>query len=195
MASLSKVEMIDQAIKDLGGDISKVTFYGCEGHTYLKATNSYAGGYALCHYNSSSVTDGLCFCTIEEFEQRKKELKQMSKGWYDYEKQKALALPPIGEKVNTVQTDDMVYGQDETNCEVVAHVEDVAVIRMSYGLGCFVKEALQPLDWDKLSTKIKLISEVSTLLYQSGCRHFDVEKAVDKLYELGYLKLPENNLK
>ena len=79
MASLSKVEMIDQAIKDLGGDISKVTFYGCEGHTYLKATNSYAGGYALCHYNSSSVTDGLCFCTIEEFEQRKKELEQMNK--------------------------------------------------------------------------------------------------------------------
>lgn len=52
-------------------------------------------------------------------------------------------LPPIGEFVD-VEGEDLVYGDGELNCEVIAHVEDTAVIRMSYGLGCFQKHVLSP---------------------------------------------------
>ncbi|HHQ4611918.1 TPA: hypothetical protein ACSP2F_000004 [Aeromonas veronii] len=52
-------------------------------------------------------------------------------------------LPPVGEFVD-VDGEDLVYGNGELNCEVIAHVEDTAVIRMSYGLGCFQKHVLSP---------------------------------------------------
>jgi len=52
-------------------------------------------------------------------------------------------LPPVGEFVD-VEGEDLVYGDGELNCEVIAHVEDTAVIRMSYGLGCFQKHVLSP---------------------------------------------------
>lgn len=52
-------------------------------------------------------------------------------------------LPPVGEFVD-VEGEDLVYGNGELNCEVIAHVEDTAVIRMSYGLGCFQKHVLSP---------------------------------------------------
>ncbi|MFB2891045.1 hypothetical protein [Aeromonas veronii] len=52
-------------------------------------------------------------------------------------------LPPVGEFVD-VEGEDLVYGDGELNCEVIAHVEDTAVIRMSYGLWCFQKHVLSP---------------------------------------------------
>jgi len=52
-------------------------------------------------------------------------------------------LPPVGEFVD-VEGEDLVYGNGELNCEVIAHVENTAVIRMSYGLGCFQKHVLSP---------------------------------------------------
>ncbi|MFM5495476.1 hypothetical protein ACET9I_02720 [Aeromonas veronii] len=52
-------------------------------------------------------------------------------------------LPPVGEFVD-VEGENLVYGNGELNCEVIAHVEDTAVIRMSYGLGCFQKHVLSP---------------------------------------------------
>lgn len=192
----TKTEMIDKAIKDLGGDISKAGFHGWEGHTYLKATNGYAGRYALCHYNSSSVTDGLTFCTIEEFEQRKKELEQMNKGWYDYENQKMLKSPPVGEVVLV----NMESGERKAKVLEITnnHHSEIFVVRVFNssieGIGDLrYKDKAKPLDWDKLSAKKKLIEEVSALIYQNACCSFDVEEAVEKLYELGYLKLQENN--
>lgn len=237
---MNKTELIDKAIKDLGGDISKVSLYGWEGHTHLKSVGGY---YVLCHHNSTSVQDGLTFCTIEEFEQRKKERELMNKQddwlyvgafvvrpdgfvdevvgvskdngvrlkcsfrhycrselkpfkseeakteWYDYENQNALALPPIGEIVDVVETPDMVYGYGETKCEVVAHVRDCAVIQLSFGLGCFAKQALRPLDWDKLSKRKHLVSKALDVFAQ-GLSDKDGMLA---LYDAGYLKSPEES--
>jgi len=63
-----------------------------------------------------------------------------SKGW-DGE-----GLPPIGSFVDVSEQHDgeLMYGNGEENCEVVAHVEGVAVIRMSYGLGCMHARVLVP---------------------------------------------------
>lgn len=57
--------------------------------------------------------------------------------WYDI-----YDLPPIGTFVDVVG--EVRYGAGESNCEVVAHVENCAVIRMSWGLGCFESHALSP---------------------------------------------------
>ena len=53
-------------------------------------------------------------------------------------------LPPVGMHCKIVNPDGaLMYGQGESG-EVVAHVEDTAVIRMSYGLGCFEARCLRP---------------------------------------------------
>ena len=54
-------------------------------------------------------------------------------------------LPPVGCFCEVEDLDGMlVYGQGESG-EVIAHVENTAVIRMSYGLGCFEARFLRPL--------------------------------------------------
>ncbi|EPJ9923949.1 hypothetical protein L4Z50_006799, partial [Pseudomonas aeruginosa] len=51
-------------------------------------------------------------------------------------------LPPVGVRVSVFDDGDLVYGHGESG-EVIAHVEDCAVIRMSYGLGCFTAKNLR----------------------------------------------------
>ncbi len=51
-------------------------------------------------------------------------------------------LPPVGVRVSVFDDGDLVYGHGESG-EVIAHVEDCAVIRMSYGLGCFTTKNLR----------------------------------------------------
>lgn len=54
-------------------------------------------------------------------------------------------LPPVGCFCEVEDLDGMlVYGHGESG-EVIAHVENTAVIRMSYGLGCFEAGFLRPL--------------------------------------------------
>ena len=54
-------------------------------------------------------------------------------------------LPPIGMHCEIVDPDGvLMYGQGESG-EVISHVENTAVIRMSYGLGCFEARFLRPL--------------------------------------------------
>lgn len=52
-------------------------------------------------------------------------------------------LPPVGVEVDIVDINECLrYGQNESG-EVIAHVENTAVVRMSYGLGCFEAEFLR----------------------------------------------------
>lgn len=54
-------------------------------------------------------------------------------------------LPPVGMHCKIVDHDGvLMYGQGESG-EVIAHVENTAVIRMSYGLGCFEARYLRPI--------------------------------------------------
>lgn len=54
-------------------------------------------------------------------------------------------LPPVGMHCEIVDHDGvLMYGQGESG-EVISHVENTAVIRMSYGLGCFEARFLRPL--------------------------------------------------
>lgn len=54
-------------------------------------------------------------------------------------------LPSVGMHCEIVDPDGvLMYGQGESG-EVISHVENTAVIRMSYGLGCFEARFLRPL--------------------------------------------------
>jgi hypothetical protein len=60
-------------------------------------------------------------------------------------------LPPIGKHVYVHDPEgQLIYGAGEDG-EVLAHVENTAVVRMSYGLGCFTAKHLR--------TKEQLIQE------------------------------------
>ncbi|BBI47389.1 hypothetical protein [Pseudomonas phage HU1] len=50
--------------------------------------------------------------------------------------------PPVGTHVVVHDDGSLVYGQGESG-EVLAHVDGCAVIRMSYGLGCFLPRCLR----------------------------------------------------
>lgn len=52
-------------------------------------------------------------------------------------------LPPVGAVCEVVDDGSLVYGHGESG-SVVAHVENCAVVRMSYGLGCFTASCLRP---------------------------------------------------
>ena len=51
-------------------------------------------------------------------------------------KPKAPSLPDIGTEVEIIDNGSLVYGQGESG-EVIGHIENCAIVRMSYGLGCF----------------------------------------------------------
>jgi len=52
-------------------------------------------------------------------------------------------LPAIGNRVNIIDPDgELIYGKGESG-EVIAHIENTAVVRMSYGLGCFTVKHME----------------------------------------------------
>ena len=85
-------------------------------------------------------------------------------------------LPPIGCFCEVEDLDGMlVYGQGESG-EVIFHVENTAVIRMSYGLGCFEARFLRPLrtEAEHAIDEMVRLSGVSIgaakILYDAGYR-------------------------
>lgn len=54
-------------------------------------------------------------------------------------------LPPVGSNVKIIDDDSLMYGAGESG-EVVTHVEDAAVVRVRYGLGCFEAHILELVD-------------------------------------------------
>ena len=94
-------------------------------------------------------------------------------------------LPPIGSIVDIIERGDLMYGHGETNCEVVGHFEDSAIVRMSYGLGCFSAPVLKlrttEAEFDKVRADILDIIEANGNL-SNGI-------LADTLTEQGYRKI------
>ena len=103
----------------------------------------------------------------------------MNNDWY-----KKGELPPVGAVVDVVG--DVQYGAGETNCEVVAHVENCAVIRMSYGLGCFEPRVLKP---SRTETD-KLVEQMERSFENTVCISTNNHRAVAELLTgKGYRKV------
>ena len=132
-------------------------------------------------------------CTKEEFEKRAKERKN----WYDYDKQEMVRLPPVGEIVFANAEDkpfkvkilEHIF-DGVTNiaaCRVIYDSIDLHVGRLSY------YQHFCPLDWNKDEGKNKLIDKAVQIMYDNACAtKGELIDGVKKLYELGYLKSPED---
>lgn len=74
-------------------------------------------------------------------------------------------LPPVGCFCEITDPYGMlVYGQGESG-EVIAHIENTAVIRMSYGLGCFEAGFLRPLRTEAERKRDESLRVIYEILY------------------------------
>ncbi|QDB73838.1 hypothetical protein KE335_gp07 [Aeromonas phage 2_D05] len=112
------------------------------------------------------------FTSIED--NQEKDMKQDS-GWFERGE-----LPPVGARVN-VDGPGLVYGDGERDCEVLTHVEDTAVVRMSYGLGCFQSHALSP-------SRTEREVAIEEMCNVAGLDGLVFGLVAGKLYDAGYRK-------
>lgn len=89
-------------------------------------------------------------------------------------------LPPVGAFVDV--TGVVVYGDGEKGCEVIAHVENCAVIRMSWGLGCFVAGALSP----HRTERDAAVEAMKALCPYKGSWETTYRLFAESLYDAGY---------
>lgn len=97
-------------------------------------------------------------------------------------------LPPVDCMVRVVDNGSLRYGVGEEG-PVVAHIEDCAVVRMSYGLGCFEACVLAPAltpeqkaadqkeaDILRIWDLINISKAQAKALYEAGLRFTDTEQ-------------------
>ncbi|MCK7258040.1 hypothetical protein L8O18_06115 [Enterobacter asburiae] len=73
-------------------------------------------------------------------------------------------LPPVGCECEVVDNDGLLrYGHGESG-EVIAHIENTAVIRMSYGLGCFNAGFLRPIRSEADKRRDEAIESIKAML-------------------------------
>lgn len=98
-------------------------------------------------------------------------------------------LPPVGTHVFVHDDGSLVYGQGESG-EVLAHVDGCAVIRMSYGLGCFLPRCLRTPEQIGADEKQRAVSEMEAQIAEWGLTS-DYSFMCQALYDAGYRKQVE----
>lgn len=99
-------------------------------------------------------------------------------------------LPPIGTFVRISDDGSLYYGANESG-EVIAHVENCAVVRMSYGLGCFTARYLEPIKTHEQIAAEQREDAIDVMAGWAGVTTLptDVERRVlGRLYDAGYRK-------
>lgn len=87
-------------------------------------------------------------------------------------------LPPVGCFCEVEDLDGMlVYGHGESG-EVIAHVENTAVIRMSYGLGCFDARFLRPLRTEADKKRDAAVMAINNTVDASGTLGSEIYDAI-----------------
>ena len=91
-------------------------------------------------------------------------------------------LPPVGYFCEVEDHDGMlVYGQGESG-EVIAHVENTAVIRMSYGLGCFEAGFLRPLRTEAERKRDAVVEQMIKIATIYTTKSLSLELALNSIY-------------
>lgn len=97
-------------------------------------------------------------------------------------------IPPVGTHVVVHDDGSLIYGHGESG-EVLAHVEGCAVIRMSYGLGCFLPRCLRTPDQIAAEERQKGIEELGNFLAANSTTPTPyLWEAAQKIYDAGYRK-------
>lgn len=77
-------------------------------------------------------------------------------------------LPPVGTKVDIISDiGDSIVFEGSLTGEVIAHVEDNAVVRMSWGLACFKADRLRPIRSPEDVAREKITLNMLQYMYSS----------------------------
>lgn len=125
-------------------------------------------------------------CSVHE----RREFREGPDCWEWHEKPEATpwsgeGLPPVGAHVVVHDDGSLMYGQGESG-EVLAHVDGCAVIRMSYGLGCFLPRCLRTTEQIAADERAAAIKEMVEACHYSGSECTKTDCAA--LYDAGYRK-------
>ena len=116
--------------------------------------------------------------------------------WYDYENKKAIAFPPVGSEVIAYTREiSMDFRPDNYQVKVIAIDGNVVVYKHQddYYSDKFHPNVFKPLDWEKDVRKDKLIDKAVQIMYDNACAtRGELINGVKRLYDLGYLKFPED---
>ncbi|MCE1970827.1 hypothetical protein LWT57_12470 [Enterobacter cloacae] len=84
-------------------------------------------------------------------------------------------LPPVGCECEIVDKDGLLrYGHGESG-EVIAHIENTAVIRMSYGLGCFNAGFLRPIRSEEEKKRDEAVKALRDIISGPGGPYAEVK--------------------
>jgi hypothetical protein len=115
-------------------------------------------------------------------------LKSDDSNWFDYEAQKAVALPKAGEYCQ-------VYLNGWYNCYIVGLDDLGGCVFRKDGeyMQRITDDSFRPLDWNRKAEaeKNRVVTAVYADLVKAGCILSNLN-SLYKLYDLGYLRLPTN---
>ncbi len=159
---------------------------------YKPADTGYLNACTVEHLAHTKTTD-----TTIEFESVKADgefafdaLKQDPSDWYDYEPQKAMRLPPVGEKVDGFI--GLVFSPFKCTFVGIDSEGRIVVEKLDGNLYRYMTNQinLRPLDWNrKAEAERKRVVDAAynAIAKPTG---IGVDKALYELYELGYLRMP-----
>jgi len=107
-------------------------------------------------------------------------------GWFDYETQKALRLPPVGDKSVSYLAGDGVW----IGCEVAAHYNSGAIVAHNDGFTLVYMHELRPNNFHarKAEAERKRVVKAAVAKWLN-CKG-DVEETMYQMYDAGCLRLP-----
>ena len=125
---------------------------------------------------------------LDAIEQKVGEIKarKPEAHWFDYENQKALRLPPVGEVCLVVS--DIAKGEFTFEpCEVVKHIGKKAAFVTPEFIGMFdAPDCFKPLDWSKL--RIAAVNELTDIIKAAGIEGVSACGIADDVLAAGYRK-------
>jgi len=106
--------------------------------------------------------------------------------WWDYDNQKALRLPPVGDKsVSYLIGENMWIG-----CEIAAYYDNGAIVAHNDGFTLVYKSELRPNNFHSRKAKAER-KRVVDAAYELHYSCADYEDFIETLYDKGFLRLPD----
>lgn len=198
---MNKQELLDKAVHKLDGVYANSSDGGGFNEDFLW----HVGGNCYQRLDSNHGFIGEFVCTKDEFQQRARELgylhaptvkESLPDEWYDYDNQKAIALPPVNELVEAAIPHTNGRGEQSViwiEGLVIAHhkiKENVYSWFVEPDNGFYPPNVLQfrPLDWNrKAEAEKKRVVDAAMKIASGGM----TKEMYEALYDAGYLKLPE----
>lgn len=154
----------------------------------VKANNEDLSGGFLEHDEAVIIDRALAMAYGDWRESLERRPHQDHKEGEGVEWEPGVDLPPVGAKVE-IDGEGLMYGHGESGA-VVGHFESAAIVRMSYGLGCFTASVLKPAKSHR--DKVIGAAEKTFLRFASSKQigEYKRRQILGGLYDVGALKLP-----